>query len=90
MPGIRVRLAGPPGNPQAVGARVRWKAADAHGPWREIHLGSGDGSCDDPVPVLAAGLRTIDAVEIRWSGGATSTVPVASGQREVQAALPSR
>ena len=89
-PGIRVRLTGAPGNPQAVGARVRWRSAEAHGPWREIRLGSGDGSCDDPVPVLAAGLRTIDAVEIRWPGGATSTVPVAGGQREIQAALPSR
>ena len=89
-PGIRVRLAGPPGNPQAVGARVRWKAADAHGPWREIRLGSGDGSCDDPVPVLAAGVRRIDAVEIRWPGGTAAVVPVAEGQREILAALPTR
>ncbi len=87
-PGVRVRLSGAGGNPAAIGARVRWRSAEGAGPWREIHLGSGDGSCDDPVAVLGVGDRTIQAVEIRWPGGAESTVPVATGQREVRAAEP--
>ncbi len=89
-PGLRVRLTGAGGNPAAVGARVRWKSADGFGPTREIHLGSGDGSCDDPVAVLGVGERTVEAVEIRWPGGAVSLVPVVAGQREVQATQPAR
>ncbi|MEY2787173.1 MAG: hypothetical protein RLZZ34_316 [Verrucomicrobiota bacterium] len=89
-PGVRVRLSGTGGNPAAVGARVRWKSADGYGPVREIHLGSGDGSCDDPTPVLGTGGRNVESVEIRWPGGAVSTVPVAIGQLEVRAAPPAR
>ena len=89
-PGLRVRLTGAGGNPAAVGARVRWKSADGFGPTREIHLGSGDGSCDDPAAVLGVGERTVEAVEIRWPGGVVTLVPVVAGQREVQATQPAR
>jgi hypothetical protein len=89
-PGLRVRLSGVGGNPTAVGARVRWKSASGFGPWREIHLGSGDGSCDDPVLVLGVGEQKVDAVEIRWPGGASTTVPVPAGLREVMASQPAR
>ncbi len=89
-PGLRVRLSGVGGNPTAVGARVRWKSASGFGPWREIHLGSGDGSCDDPVLVLGVGDQKVDAVEIRWPGGASATVPVTAGQREVLASPSAR
>ena len=89
-PGLRVRLSGTGGNPSAVGARVRWKSAEGYGPVREIHLGSGDGSCDDPTPVLGTGGRKVESVEIRWPGGAVSTVPVADGQLEVSAAASAR
>jgi hypothetical protein len=89
-PGLRVRLSGVGGNPTAVGARVRWKSASGFGPWREIHLGSGDGSCDDPVLVLGVGDQKVDAVEIRWPGGSSATVPVTAGQREVLASPSAR
>jgi hypothetical protein len=89
-PGLRVRLSGGGANPSAIGARVRWASAQGVGPWREIHLGSGDGSCDDPVPVLGTGGRKVESVEIRWPGGAVSTVPVADGQLEVSAAASAR
>jgi hypothetical protein len=89
-PGLRVRLSGVGGNPTAVGARVRWKSASGFGPWREIHLGSGDGSCDDPVLVLGVGDQKVDAVEIRWPGGSSATVPVTAGLREVMASQPAR
>jgi hypothetical protein len=32
----------------------------------------------------------VESVEIRWPGGAVSTVPVAIGQLEVRAAPPAR
>ena len=89
-PGLRVRLSGVGGNPTAVGARVRWKSASGFGPWREIHLGSGDGSCDDPVLVLGVGDQKVDAVEIHWPGGSSATVPVTAGQREVLASPSAR
>lgn len=87
-PGLRVRLSGSVGNRSVIGARVRWRSGERSGPWREIHLGSGDGSCDDPVVVLGVGDQAVRAVDIRWPGGGESTVPVAEGQREVLATEP--
>jgi len=52
-PGLRVRLAGPTGNPESVGAVVRSKVGDEFGPAREIHCGSGYWSQDSAVQVLA-------------------------------------
>ena len=89
-PGLRIRLSGGGGNPTAVGARVRWRSASGFGPWREIHLGSGDGSCDDPVTILGVGNQKVEAVEIRWPGGALASVPVMAGQREVLASQSAR
>ena len=89
-PGLRVRLSGGGANPSAIGARVRWASAQGVGPWREIHLGSGDGSCDDPVPVLGTGDRTVESVDIVWPDGRKSSVPVMAGQREVSASVPAR
>src|ERR1043165_981360 len=36
-PGLRVRLKGPPGNPDGLGVTMRLKYADGLGPAREIH-----------------------------------------------------
>ncbi|MGI9078523.1 MAG: VCBS repeat-containing protein [Gemmatimonadaceae bacterium] len=82
MPGIRVRLLGPPGNPHGVGAVVRLRYAEGLGPAREIHAGSGYWSQDGAVQVM--GLREPPAgVWVRWPGGKVSETTVIAGAREV-------
>lgn len=64
-PGVRVRLQGPPGNPEGVGAVLRLVFGDRTGPAREIHVGSGFRSQDSADTVLAA--PTVPtALEVRW------------------------
>lgn len=82
-PGLRVRLVGPPGNPDAIGAVIRIEYADRTGPAREVHGGSGYWSMDDPVQVL--GLEGEPrAVRVRWPGGSEARVPVPADAAEVR------
>ncbi len=82
IPGLRVRLIGSAGNPNAVGAAVRVRYADRDGPLREIHAGSNYWSVDGPVPVL--GLQGAPkSVWVRWPGGKTQEVPLPAGQWEI-------
>ncbi len=86
VPGLRVRVQGPPGNPRAAGARLRLVYADGtRGPGREVHLGGGYWSVDDAVQVLgrAAPPR---AVEIRWPDGRVDEVAVPEQATEVSVA----
>ena len=79
---LAVRLKGPAGNPDGLGAVVKLRYADGFGPAREIHGGSGYLSQDSPVPVL--GMRgSVTHVSVRWPGGKTAEVPVRAGAREV-------
>ncbi len=55
-PGLRVRLAGPAGNP------------DGWGPARELHAGSGYWSQDSACAVLGTPDRP-DAIQVSWPGG---------------------
>ncbi len=76
VPGLRVRLVGPPQNPYAVGASIRVLYDEGSGPVREVKAGSGYWSQDDPIQVL--GLRERPrAIWVRWPGGEESehTVP---------------
>ncbi|HEX7023309.1 MAG TPA: FG-GAP-like repeat-containing protein [Gemmatimonadales bacterium] len=83
-PGLRVRLAGPPGNPDGVGARMRVVYGDRMGPVREVAAGSGYWSENGAIQVMGlSGAAT--AVWIRWPGGAESRIPLAPGAREVTA-----
>jgi hypothetical protein len=77
--GVRVLLDGGPLNPDAVGAQLRIGS----GPTREIHIGSGYWSVDDPVSVLALPPGGGE-LTIRWPGGMTQSVAVTPGQREVR------
>ncbi len=69
-PGLRVRLRGPAGNPQGVGAAVRAVYADGRrGPAREIHAGSGYWSQDSAEAVLGLP-REARRLWVRWPAGA--------------------
>jgi hypothetical protein len=82
--GLRVRLAGPPGNPHAIGAQVRLLYGNRAGPVREIQAGSGYWSQNGAIQVMGrAGEPT--ALWIRWPGGREQVVPLSPGQKEVTA-----
>jgi hypothetical protein len=87
VPGIRVRLVGPPDNPHGVGAQLRVVSTAGLGPVREIHAGSGYWSMDAATTVLAlpAGAK---AISVRWPGGRSETVPIAPGQRAIEVRWP--
>jgi hypothetical protein len=81
-PGLRVRLAGPAGNPQGVGAAVRLLFGDRPGPMREVQAGLG--SQDSAVLVLAAPEQPT-ALWVRWPGGRITTTPIPAGAKSVAA-----
>jgi hypothetical protein len=81
-PGMRIRLVGPPGNPDGVGSTLRLKFASGMGPAREIHAGSGYWSQDGVVQVLGARAPPTH-VWVRWPGGQISTVAVPAGATEI-------
>jgi hypothetical protein len=77
-PGLRVRLAGPPGNPDGVGATLRLVFGERMGAAREIHGGSGYWSQDSVVQVMGCP-EVPTQIWIRWPGGKTTTSPVPAG-----------
>jgi len=86
-PGLRVRLIGRPGNPDAVGATIRLVYGETMGPAREVHAGSGYLSQDGMVQVLGRG-GDPTGVWVRWPDGAESTTPVGSAVSEVAIRMP--
>lgn len=81
-PGLRVRLSGPSGNPDGVGATMRLVFGERVGPAREIHGGSGYWSQDSTVQILC-GPEAPTQVWIRWPGGKTTTGAIPQGAREI-------
>jgi hypothetical protein len=84
-PGLRVRLAGPAGNPTGIGAVVRLRFGERWGPAREVRAGSGYWSQDSAVQVLG----TPDpptALWVRWPGGKTQQAAVRPGMQEMKVA----
>jgi hypothetical protein len=81
-PGLRVRLAGPPGNPDGVGATMRLVFGGRMGAAREIHGGSGYWSQDSVVQVLGCP-ESPTQIWIRWPGGKTTTSPIPAGAKEI-------
>ncbi len=82
-PGVRVRLAGPPGNPLGIGAQLRIVSGGTRGPVREIHAGSGYWSMNAATVVLARS-ASMTGVAVRWPGGVEQVVRLAPEQREVR------
>jgi hypothetical protein len=81
-PGLRVRLNGPPGNPDGLGATLRLVFGGRMGAAREIHGGSGYWSQDSAVQVLGCP-ETPTEIWIRWPGGKTTTSPIPAGAKEI-------
>lgn len=81
-PGLRVRLRGPAGNPDGVGAQVRVVYGEQMGPVREVLAGSGYWSQNGAVQVMGLS-GTPTEVWVRWPGGHEQRVPVPAGTREV-------
>ena len=81
-PGLRVRLAGPPGNPDGVGATLRLVFSGRTGAAREIHGGSGYWSQDSVVQVMGCP-ETPTQLWVRWPGGKTTTGGIPAQAREI-------
>ena len=82
-PGLRVHLDAGPGNPRGIGTQLRVVVGGEPLAAREVRAGSGYWSVDGAVTVmpLPAGA---EALWVRWPGGATQTVPLAAGVRELR------
>ncbi len=81
-PGLRVRLTGPPGNPNAIGAQLRLKVGDNFGPAIEIQAGSGYWSQNSSVAILPA-VKSAATIEATWPGGKVTRTPVSAGLNAV-------
>ena len=81
-PGLRVRLEGPAGNRQGVGARLRLKFKDHDGPMREIHAGSGYWSQDSAIGVLGTP-EPPTRIEVHWPGGKTTSSDLPPDAKEI-------
>jgi hypothetical protein len=81
-PCLRVRLQGPPGNPDGVGAAIRLGTASRLGPIREVHAGSGYWSQDSAVQTMTLGEAPTQAM-VRWPDGRTTTNEVPANAKEI-------
>src|SRR5205814_1158036 len=81
-PGLRVRLRGPAGNPNGIGAQLRLKFGQRLGPVREIHAGSGYWSQDSVLQVLGTP-EPPTQLEVRWPGGKVTTTAIAPHAGEI-------
>jgi hypothetical protein len=81
-PGLRVRLVGPPENPDAIGAQLWLEAGTARTPTLEVQAGSGWLSQDSAVKVVP---RLAQAtLKVRWPGGRLTSVAVPASGAEVR------
>ncbi len=81
-PGLRVRLVGPEGNPNAWGSVVRLKFASKTGPARELHAGHGYWSQNSAWQILSKPSPPV-GLEVRWPGGKTASHPLPPMAHEV-------
>ena len=84
-PGLRVRLRGPGGNPDGVGAFVRLESGGIKGPGREVHGGSGYWSQDSNVQVMSLpGSKEPGSIWVRWPGGKETTANLLPGVHAIK------
>ena len=82
-PGLRVHLDAGPGNPRGIGTQLRVVVGGEPLAAREVRAGSGYWSVDGAVTVMPLP-GGAEALWVRWPGGATQTVPLAAGVRELR------
>jgi hypothetical protein len=80
--GLRVRLKGPRGNPNGIGASLRLQFGPRLGPAREIHAGSGYWSQDSLIQVLG-GADAWTGIQVLWPGGKIQTETIPTGAAEI-------
>ena len=85
VPGMRIKLLGPPGNPDGVGATIRVDYGDRLGAAREVQSGSGFWSQNSCVQVLAA--KSALRIQVRWPGGKTVTSRLPPAGSEIELAF---
>jgi hypothetical protein len=83
-PGLRVRLTGPPGNPDALGAAMRMITGKTMGPLREVQAGSGHFSQNSFEQVFSIAQKPT-ALWIRWPGGKTTQIELSATETELWA-----
>jgi hypothetical protein len=83
QPGLRVRLKGPAGNPEGIGAIIRVESGSKQGPAREVHAGSGYWSQDSAIQVMAAPEPSA-RIQVRWPGGAVQKISLSRTVREIR------
>ena len=82
-PGIRVRLKGTAGNPQAIGAQLRWKTPSANNPVHEIHAGGGYLSQDSAIQIMPEPQYPA-TLEILWPGGKKVSTVLTGPAHEIE------
>ena len=80
--GLRVKLAGPPGNPDGIGAVVRLEFGGRSGPAREVQAGSGFWSQNSPVQILGTPEQPT-GVQVRWPGGKVTRSEIPPAARSI-------
>jgi hypothetical protein len=88
-PGLRVRLHGPSGNPEGIGAVMRLDFGDHLGPAREVHGGSGYWSQDSPVQVMGFA-EPPTGVQVLWPGGKVTSTKVENGSKDIRIEFPTQ
>lgn len=81
--GLRVRLAGPAGNGNGLGAVLRIGVGGTWGPAREVHGGGGYWSQDSAVSVMALPAEGPATLSIAWPGGRHSSTPIPPNTRQI-------
>jgi len=83
VPGLRVRLRGPTGNPRGIGAAITVRIGGRVAAIREVKAGSGYWSQDSAVQVIPS-LPPPATLSVRWPGGRETTVSLPARAIEVE------
>jgi hypothetical protein len=79
---LRVRLAGPPQNPDGVGAVVQLQFKNKMGPARQIHAGAGYWSQDSATLIFGVP-EPAERIQVRWPGSRITDTEIPPEAREI-------